>query len=72
MSYVTLETSRTGYDVDQCKNTLTVQELIECLSAYDPDAKIYFSNDNGYTYGSITQFSLDAVYEDDEDLKEIE
>lgn len=67
MSYVTLETNRTGYEVDQCGNTLTVQELIECLSAYDPDAKIYFSNDNGYTYGNITQFSLDEFYEDEDE-----
>ena len=46
MTYVTLETQRQGYTPDQCGSTMTVQEMIDCLSGFDPDAKIYFSNDN--------------------------
>lgn len=30
--YITLETRRNGYSVDQCGSTLTVAELIDYLS----------------------------------------
>lgn len=30
-----------------------VKELIDVLSEYDEDAKVYLSHDNGYTYGGI-------------------
>lgn len=46
---------RNGYTPDQCGNTMTVQELIELLEEYDGDLPVYLNNDNGYTYGSITE-----------------
>lgn len=67
MTYVTLETSRDGYSPDQCGNTLTVQQLIDILSGFEPEAKIYLSNDRGYTYGAIKDYSLDEKYEDNDD-----
>ena len=50
---------------------MTVQELIDCLEGFDPDAKVYFSNDNGYTYGNISEWDFNEKYEeDDEDAEE--
>ena len=49
-----IETKREGYGPDQCKRTMTVGELIAFLSDFDEDRPIYLRNDNGYTYGSIT------------------
>ena len=67
MTYLTLETNRKGYAPDQCGKTMTVQELIDCLSGFDPESKVYFSNDNGYTYGSISEWDFNENYEEDED-----
>lgn len=50
-----LETNREGYTVDQVRKTMTVGELINYLSDYDENDKIYLSFDNGYTYGGITE-----------------
>jgi len=67
MTYVTLATSRDGYSPDQCGKTLTVQQLIDILSGFEPESKIYLSNDNGYTYGAIRDYSFDEIYEEDDD-----
>ena len=67
MSYITLETKREGYAPDQCGSTRTVGELVDYLSQFDEEAKVYFSNDNGYTYGSIKDYQIQEEYEDDED-----
>lgn len=73
MTYITLETKRNGYSPDQCGKTMTVQELIDCLSWFDPEAKVYFSNDNGYTYGNISEWDFNEKYEEeDEDAEEYE
>ena len=50
---VIIEALREGYSPEQVRNTMTVKELIEILSEYDEDAKVYLSHDNGYTYGGI-------------------
>ena len=63
MSSIIFKTKREGYDTNQCGKTLTVQELIDILSGYDPESKIYYSNDNGYTYGSIKEYDIDEKYE---------
>ncbi len=63
---VFIEGRRDGYGPDQCKKTMTVGELIAMLEDYDEDAKVYLKNDNGYTYGSITQSSFEEDYEDEE------
>ena len=55
---------RNGYSPEQCGRTLTVGELIDILQGYDPDMEVYLKNDNGYTYGSITDYD---IYEDDEE-----
>lgn len=56
--YVYLETFREGYSPDQCRKTMTVQELADFLQELAEeygDQPIYMSNDNGYTYGAITE-----------------
>ena len=47
---------------------MTVGELIRFLSNYDEDREVFLRNDNGYTYGNITEDSI----EDDENEKEKE
>lgn len=68
-NHVFLAGNRNGYSPDQCKNTMTVGELIEFLQDYDEEAKIFLRNDNGYTYGSINQrdFTTSEDYEEDEE-----
>ena len=59
-----VEGRREGYATDQIDRTMTVQELIDYLSEFDPDEKVYLDNDNGYTFGSITESSF-SQREDD-------
>ena len=54
---------RNGYSPEQCGRTLTVGELINILEDYDEDTLIYLSNDNGYTYGSITESDINCEEE---------
>ena len=58
--------NRNGYGPDQCGRTLTVGELIAILSDFDEDRPVYLRNDNGYTYGSITERDFNT----EEDLTE--
>lgn len=65
-----IEGRRDGYSIDQIRRTMTVGELIDFLSDYDEDTEIYLNNDNGYTYGSITLYSITSEYVDVEDEDE--
>lgn len=65
-----IEGRREGYAVDQIRRTMTVGELIEYLSEfYDEDTEIYLNNNNGYTFGSITEssFTMDCVEDESEE-----
>ena len=53
-----IEGRRSGYSPDSCGKTLTVGELIEILSDFDEDLPVYLRNDNGYTYGNITERTI--------------
>lgn len=64
---IIIEAQREGYSIDQCYKTMTVGELIQTLSEYDEDTPIYFSHDNGYTYGSLREENIDIRYEDEEE-----
>ena len=59
-----IEGRRNGYTPAQCPSTITVGELRELLEDYDDDLPIFLCNDNGYTYGNITEYS---ITEDDYD-----
>lgn len=61
-----LEGKREGYSPDQVAHTMTVGELIDFLSQFDEDTEIYLKNDNGYTYGGITEYSFEEEEEEEE------
>ena len=58
---------REGYEIDQVPHTMTVGELIDCLSEFPEDAQIFLSHDRGYTYGGITE---QRIYTPEEDFEE--
>ena len=57
-----IEGRREGYSIDQIYKTITAGELIEILERLDEDTEIYLDNDNGYTYGGITESSMEVKY----------
>jgi hypothetical protein len=68
-----IESSRKGYKPEQCGKTLTVRELIEQLQQFDDeDAKVYISNDGGYTFGSLNQWSITEDWDDEEEAGPVE
>lgn len=67
MKPIYIEGKRNGYGIDQCGQTLTVGELIEILEQYDYGRPIFLRNDNGYTYGSITERDIAPAEELEED-----
>lgn len=62
-----IEGRREGYSPEQCRNTMRVSDLIDYLSQFDGDAEIFLKNDNGYTFGSITESSFEESEEDEEE-----
>ena len=61
------DTNRIAYSPDQIKNTLTVQDIIDIFSEFDPEARVYFRNDGGYTYGNISHQDIEEDWEDESD-----
>lgn len=61
-----IEGRRNGYTPAQCGRTMTVGDLIAYLEQFDEDTKIYLKNDGGYTYGSITEYSIEEGEDEDE------
>lgn len=72
MKKILLETNRSGYTTDQVGRTLTVGELIGMLEDFDEDTPVYFSNDNGYTYGRLDWNSIMDVEEDEDEEEDYE
>ena len=71
-SFLSISARREGYAVDQISNTMTVGELKRLLEDYDEDMEVYISNDNGYTYGGITEGRIDMEYAEEEEEEEDE
>ena len=44
---------------DILDSTIKVGDLISFLEQYDEDTPVMINNDNGYTYGKITTYSID-------------
>lgn len=67
-----LRTNRSEYFIKEAAdNSLTVRELIEYLQYNtDLDSRIVFSNDNGYTYGYITEDVVGEEYYEEETEEE--
>ena len=59
---------RDGYSPAQCGNTMTVGELKEFLEQFNDEDEVFLMNDNGYTYGSITDSSFESGKYDSEDI----
>lgn len=65
-----INTHRDSYTTNQCGKTMTVKDLINILNEYDEDTEVFLKNDNGYTYGKITEGRIELEYveiEEDED-----
>ena len=61
-----LNAQREGYGIDQVRHTMTVGELIDYLAQFDEEARVYFKHDGGYTYGGITEWSIEDEEIDEE------
>lgn len=60
-----IDGNRSGYSPDQCGKTVTVNEMIEILMQfkewYDAgNLPIFLYNDNGYTYGEISEDTINV------------
>ena len=58
-----IDGKRSGYAPEQCGETMTVNELIERLEQIREwndggDLPIYLYNDKGYTYGEISEYTM--------------
>lgn len=60
-----IEGNRNCYHPAQNENTMTVGELIAMLEDFDPGAKVFLRNDNGYTYGSLGDYDFQEAQYDD-------
>ena len=59
---VRLCTNRSDYDIrDSADCSMTIGELIDELKRYDEDTKVVFSNDGGYTYGTISDDDICSI-----------
>lgn len=67
---VIIEVHRAGYATDQIRETMTVGNLIEMLEQFEPDALVYTSHDNGYTFGGINDWDFDEIEEEEDDWDE--
>ena len=65
-----IEAKREGYTIEQAENerkAITVGELMQLLEDFDEDTKVYISNDNGYTYGSVTEYRIREEWVDEDE-----
>ena len=62
-----IEAGRDAYAPHQIgkDSTMTVGELIDELNGWDSDLPVFFSHDNGYTYGGVS-YDIFEEAEDDE------
>lgn len=67
---IIIEAKREGYTIEQAENereAVTVGELMRLLEDFDEDTKVYISNDNGYTYGSVTEYRIREDWVDEDE-----
>ena len=73
---IVINVHREGYGRDQIESTMTVGEMIEALSEFDPDTPIMVGNDpmryGWYTYGSISFEDICEVEDEEEDMEDEE
>ena len=67
---IIIEAKREGYSIEQAENereAITVGELMQMLEDFDEGTKVYISNDNGYTYGSVTEYRIREEWVDEDE-----
>ena len=67
---IIIEAKREGYTVEQAESeweAITVGELMRLLEDFDEDTKVYISNDNSYTYGSVTEYRIREEWVDEDE-----
>jgi hypothetical protein len=74
---VKLNTSRDYYGIrEAADSSITVEELINALSSFNPEDKVVFSNDKGYTYGAVYDETVEEerveTYEEERRREELE
>lgn len=69
-SVLFIEGRRNGYCPEDCGKTMAVGELIDYLSQFDENKKVFLRNDRGYTYGNIDFRSFEEEDEDNEAFDE--
>ena len=68
---ITLSVNRSHYDIKGAADeSMTVEELIEELRYLPGDCKVVFKNDNGYTYGYISDRDINSEYVQPEEEEE--
>lgn len=64
-----IDGKRSGYGPEQCGETMTVGQLAKTLNnliewgQLSADMPVYLSNDNGYTFGEISDYNSFSVGE---------
>ena len=59
---VILRTTRDNYDMRECAETsYSVEQIMDILSRCPKDAKVVFSNNRGYTFGTIDSSTIRVV-----------
>ena len=67
---IIIEAKREGYTIEQAENereAITVGELMQMLEDFDEGTKVYISNDNDYTYGSVTEYRIREEWVDEDE-----
>ena len=72
MKALIFDAPRTGYDINQVRVPMTVQELKCLLEDMDDDTIIICGHDDRYTFGTLCCPTLATVSEDGEILMEEE
>ena len=67
---IIIEAKREGYTIEQAENereAITVGELMQMLEGFDEGTNVYISNDNSYTYGSVTEYRIREDWVDEDE-----
>lgn len=66
MKAVVFEAMREAYGMGDLRDAITVGELVNLLLDCDPDAKFVLSHDRGFTYGSIHEYDMEVIEDEEE------
>lgn len=52
---IIIDNVREAYSIESVQSTMTVEDLMDILSNYGPQEKVYIRNDGGYTYSGVLE-----------------